>query len=245
MPNGILVQKNIRVPMVEDFLKFSKSLNSYSMPSSIYSGGLSSTPISQLVPMVVEQSSRGERAYDIFSRLLKERIIMLGTPINDNVATLMVAQLLYLTSEDPARDINIYVNSPGGSVDSGLAIYDTMQFISCDVSTICVGLAASMGAVLLAAGQKDKRASLPNSRIMVHQPLGGAQGQASDIEIQAREIMKMKQTLYGILSTHTGQTAEKIAADGDRDYWMSAAEATEYGLIDKVLVPGPKKKTEN
>jgi len=231
--------------MVEDFLKFSKSLNSYSMPSSIYSGGLSSTPISQLVPMVVEQSSRGERAYDIFSRLLKERIIMLGTPINDNVATLMVAQLLYLTSEDPTRDINIYVNSPGGSVDSGLAIYDTMQFISCDVATICVGLAASMGAVLLAAGQKDKRASLPNSRIMVHQPLGGAQGQASDIEIQAREIMKMKQTLYGILSTHTGQTAEKIAADGDRDYWMSAAEATEYGLIDKVLVPGPKKKTEN
>jgi len=195
--------------------------------------------------MVVEQSSRGERAYDIFSRLLKERIIMLGTPINDNVATLMVAQLLYLTSEDPTRDINIYVNSPGGSVDSGLAIYDTMQFISCDVATICVGLAASMGAVLLAAGQKDKRASLPNSRIMVHQPLGGAQGQASDIEIQAREIMKMKQTLYGILSTHTGQTAEKIAADGDRDYWMSAAEATEYGLIDKVLVPGPKKKTEN
>jgi ATP-dependent Clp protease, protease subunit len=231
--------------MVEDFLKFSKSLNSYSMPSSIYSGGLSSAPISQLVPMVVEQSSRGERAYDIFSRLLKERIIMLGTPINDSVATLMVAQLLYLTSEDPARDINIYVNSPGGSVDSGLAIYDTMQFISCDVSTICVGLAASMGAVLLAAGQKDKRASLPNSRIMVHQPLGGAQGQASDIEIQAREIMKMKQTLYGILSTHTGQTAEKIAADGDRDYWMSAAEATEYGLIDKVLVPGPKKKPEN
>ncbi len=215
------------------------------MPSSIYSGGLSSAPISQLVPMVVEQSSRGERAYDIFSRLLKERIIMLGTPINDSVATLMVAQLLYLTSEDPARDINIYVNSPGGSVDSGLAIYDTMQFISCDVSTICVGLAASMGAVLLAAGQKDKRASLPNSRIMVHQPLGGAQGQASDIEIQAREIMKMKQTLYGILSTHTGQTAEKIAADGDRDYWMSAAEATEYGLIDKVLVPGPKKKPEN
>ena len=215
------------------------------MPSSIYSGGLSSAPISQLVPMVVEQSSRGERAYDIFSRLLKERIIMLGTPINDSVATLMVAQLLYLTSEDPARDINIYVNSPGGSVDSGLAIYDTMQFISCDVSTICVGLAASMGAVLLAAGQKDKRASLPNSRIMVHQPLCGAQGQASDIEIQAREIMKMKQTLYGILSTHTGQTAEKIAADGDRDYWMSAAEATEYGLIDKVLVPGPKKKPEN
>lgn len=230
--------------MVEDFLKFSKSLNSYSMPSSIYSGGLSSAPISQLVPMVVEQSSRGERAYDIFSRLLKERIIMLGTPINDSVATLMVAQLLYLTSEDPARDINIYVNSPGGSVDSGLAIYDTMQFISCDVSTICVGLAASMGAVLLAAGTNGKRASLPNSRIMVHQPLGGAQGQASDIEIQAREILKMKESLYGILSHHTGKPADKIASDGDRDYWMSAAEAKDYGLIDNVLVPGPKKSSE-
>ncbi len=214
------------------------------MPSSIYSGGLHSAPISQLVPMVVEQSSRGERAYDIFSRLLKERIIMLGTPINDSVATLMVAQLLYLTSEDPARDINIYVNSPGGSVDSGLAIYDTMQFISCDVSTICVGLAASMGAVLLAAGSNGKRAALPNSRIMVHQPLGGAQGQASDIEIQAREIMKMKQSLYGILAHHTGQPADKIASDGDRDYWMSAAEAKEYGLIDNVLIPGPKKSSE-
>lgn len=230
--------------MVEDFLKFSKSLHSSSMPSSIYSGGLHSAPISQLVPMVVEQSSRGERAYDIFSRLLKERIIMLGTPINDSVATLMVAQLLYLTSEDPARDINIYVNSPGGSVDSGLAIYDTMQFISCDVSTICVGLAASMGAVLLAAGSNGKRAALPNSRIMVHQPLGGAQGQASDIEIQAREIMKMKQSLYGILAHHTGQPADKIASDGDRDYWMSAAEAKEYGLIDNVLIPGPKKSSE-
>jgi ATP-dependent Clp protease protease subunit len=231
--------------MVEDFLKFSKSLHSTSMPSSIYSGGLSGAPVSQLVPMVVEQSSRGERAYDIFSRLLKERIIMLGTAIDNNVATLMVAQLLYLTSEDPTRDINIYVNSPGGSVDSGLAIYDTMQFISCDVSTICVGLAASMGAVLLAAGAKDKRAALPNSRMMVHQPLGGAQGQASDIEIQAREIMKMKASLYGILASHTGQTPEKITSDGDRDYWMSAAEATEYGLIDKVLIPGARKNPDN
>lgn len=200
--------------------------------------------MAQLVPMVVEQSSRGERAYDIFSRLLKDRIIMLGTPINDAVANLMVAQLLFLTSEDPERSINIYVNSPGGSIDSGLAIYDTMQYISCDVSTICVGLAASMGAVLLAAGTAEKRAALPNSRIMVHQPLGGAQGQASDIEIQAREIMKMKKSLYGILAHHTGQTQEKIESDGDRDYWMSAEEAKDYGLIDNVLVPGSQKASE-
>ena len=198
--------------------------------------------MSTLVPMVVEQSSRGERAYDIFSRLLKERIIMLGTPINDAVANLMVAQLLYLASEEPEKDINIYVNSPGGVIDSGLAIYDTMQFISCEVSTICVGLAASMGSVLLAAGAPGKRAALPNSRIMVHQPLGGAQGQASDIEIQAREIMKMKKSLYGILANHTGQTPEKIEEDGDRDYWMSAAEAKDYGLIDNVLTPGSQKK---
>lgn len=226
--------------MVDDFLKFSRSLGK--LPSDIYSGPSSDTPMSTLVPMVVEQSSRGERAYDIFSRLLKERIIMLGTPINDAVANLMVAQLLYLTSEDPDRDINIYVNSPGGSIDSGLAIYDTMQFIKPDVSTICVGLAASMGSVLLAAGAKGKRAALPNSRIMVHQPwMGGVQGQASDIEIHAREIIKMKQTLYGILATHSGQTAEKIESDGDRDFWMSAAEAKDYGLIDSVLTPGSDK----
>ncbi len=230
--------------MVDDFLKFSKSLHSSSLPSGIHSGPFQGAPMSQLVPMVVEQSSRGERAYDIYSRLLKERIIMLGTPINDAIANLMVAQLLYLTSEDPDRDINIYVNSPGGSIDSGLAIYDTMQFISPKVSTICVGLAASMGAVLLAAGAKDKRASLPNSRIMVHQPLGGAQGQASDIEIQAREILKMKKSLYGILAHHTGQSAEKIESDGDRDYWMSAAEAKDYGLIDNVLMPGTQPKPE-
>lgn len=228
--------------MVEDFLKFSKSLSSSSLPSSIYSGPFQDAPVGQLVPMVVEQSSRGERAYDIFSRLLKDRIIMLGTPINDAVANLMVAQLLFLTSEDPERAINIYVNSPGGSVDSGLAIYDTMQYISCDVSTICVGLAASMGAVLLTAGTKEKRASLPNSRIMIHQPLGGAQGQASDIEIQAREILKMKKSLYGILSHHTGQSLEKVEGDGDRDYWMSAQEAKDYGVIDNVLVPGQLKK---
>ncbi len=222
--------------MVDDFLKFSKSLSSSTLPSSIHSAPFQDAPMAQLVPMVVEQSSRGERAYDIFSRLLKERIIMLGTPINDAVANLMVAQLLYLASDDPERDINIYVNSPGGSIDSGLAIYDTMQYITCDVSTICVGLAASMGAVLLSAGSKDKRAGLPNSRIMVHQPMGGAQGQASDIEIQAREIMKMKKSLYSILAKHTGQKAEKIQADGDRDYWMSATEAKDYGLIDNVLV---------
>lgn len=230
--------------MVEDFISFSKSLTSSSLPSSIHSGPFKDAPVGQLVPMVVEQSSRGERAYDIFSRLLKDRIIILGTPINDAIANLMVAQLLFLTSEDPERDINIYINSPGGSIDSGLAIYDTMQYITPKVSTICVGLAASMGAVLLAAGESGKRASLPNSRIMVHQPLGGAQGQASDIEIQAREIMKMKKALYGILAHHTGQTPEKIEDDGDRDYWMSAGEAKEYGLIDNVLVPGAMKKPD-
>jgi len=226
--------------MMDDFLKFSRSLGK--LPSDIYSGPSEAMPMSTLVPMVVEQSSRGERAYDIFSRLLKERIIMLGTPINDAVANLMVAQLLYLTSEDPDRDINIYVNSPGGSIDSGLAIYDTMQYIKPDVSTICIGLAASMGSVLLAAGAKDKRAGLPNSRIMIHQPwMGGVQGQASDIEIHAREIVKMKQTLYKILADHTGQTPERIEEDGDRDFWMSAAEAKEYGLLDNVLTPGSDK----
>lgn len=226
--------------MMDDFLKFSRSLGK--LPSDIYSGPSEAMPMSTLVPMVVEQSSRGERAYDIFSRLLKERIIMLGTPINDAVANLMVAQLLYLTSEDPDRDINIYVNSPGGSIDSGLAIYDTMQYIKPDVSTICVGLAASMGSVLLAAGAKDKRAGLPNSRIMIHQPwMGGVQGQASDIEIHAREIVKMKQTLYKILADHTGQTPKRIEEDGDRDFWMSAAEAKEYGLLDNVLTPGSDK----
>lgn len=226
--------------MMDDFLKFSRSLGK--LPSDIYSGPSEAMPMSTLVPMVVEQSSRGERAYDIFSRLLKERIIMLGTPINDAVANLMVAQLLYLTSEDPDRDINIYVNSPGGSIDSGLAIYDTMQYIKPDVSTICVGLAASMGSVLLAAGAKDKRAGLPNSRIMIHQPwMGGLQGQASDIEIHAREIVKMKQLLYKILANHTGQTSKRIEEDGDRDFWMNAAEAKDYGLLDNVLTPGSDK----
>jgi len=231
--------------MIEDFLKFSKSL--HKLPSEIHSGPFQDTSMSTLVPMVVEQTSRGERAYDIFSRLLKERIIMLGTPINDQVANLMVAQLLYLTSEDPERDINIYVNSPGGSIDSGLAIYDTMQYISCATATICVGLAASMGSVLLASGAPEKRAALPNSRIMIHQPwMGGVQGQASDIEIHAREILKMKQSLYEILAQHTGRTAKKIEEDGDRDYWMSADEARKYGLVDNVLTPQekPKKKDD-
>jgi ATP-dependent Clp protease protease subunit len=231
--------------MVDDFLKFSRSLGK--LPSDIYSGPSRDGQMSTLVPMVVEQSSRGERAYDIFSRLLKERIIMLGSGINDAVANLMVAQLLYLTSEDPDRDINIYINSPGGSIDSGLAIYDTMQYIQPKVSTICVGLAASMGSVLLAAGANGKRAALPNSRIMIHQPwMGGVQGQASDIEIHAREILKMKQVLYQILADHSGQTAEQIEKDGDRDHWMSASEAKDYGLIDNVLTPGTntQKKAE-
>ncbi|MEQ9103512.1 MAG: ATP-dependent Clp endopeptidase proteolytic subunit ClpP [Rhodothermales bacterium] len=231
--------------MVDDFLKFSRSLGK--LPSDIYSGPSRDGQMSTLVPMVVEQSSRGERAYDIFSRLLKERIIMLGSGINDAVANLMVAQLLYLTSEDPDRDINIYINSPGGSIDSGLAIYDTMQYIQPKVSTICVGLAASMGSVLLAAGANGKRAALPNSRIMIHQPwMGGVQGQASDIEIHAREILKMKQVLYQILADHSGQTPERIESDGDRDHWMSAAEAKNYGLIDNVLTPGTntQKKAE-
>ncbi|NNF02934.1 MAG: ATP-dependent Clp endopeptidase proteolytic subunit ClpP [Rhodothermales bacterium] len=227
--------------MVDDFLKFSKSLGK--LPSDIYSGPSKGEQMSTLVPMVVEQTTRGERAFDIFSRLLKERIIMLGTPINDQVANLMVAQLLYLTSEDPERDINIYVNSPGGSIDSGLAIYDTIQYISCDVATICVGLAASMGSVLLASGTDGKRAALPNSRIMIHQPwMGGVQGQASDIEIHAKEIIKMKQTLYEILAKHSNQTAKKIEDDADRDYWMQAEEAKKYGLIDNILTPGSQKK---
>ncbi len=229
--------------MVDDFLKFSKDLAK--PPGGIYSGPFQEAPMAALVPMVVEQTTRGERAYDIFSRLLKERIIILGTAINDQVANLMVAQLLYLASEDPERDINIYVNSPGGSIDSGLAVYDTMQYISCPVATICVGLAASMGSVLLAAGAAGKRAALPNSRIMIHQPwMGGVQGQASDIEIHAREILKMKRRLYEILAAHTGQDVEKIEADADRDYWMGSDEAKEYGLIDNVLMPKKKASSD-
>jgi ATP-dependent Clp protease protease subunit len=220
--------------MVEDFVKFAKSLQ---VPSSIYSGPFRDQSINALVPMVVEQTTRGERAYDIFSRLLKERIIIIGTPINDAVANLTVAQLLYLTSEDPERDINLYINSPGGMVYSGLGVYDTMQWVACPVATICVGLAASLGSVLLTAGTTGRRGALPNSRIMLHQPLGGAQGQASDIEIQAREILWLKKRLYEILSHHTGQPVEQIEHDADRDYWLSATDAQEYGLIDTVLTP--------
>ena len=189
----------------------------------------------QLVPMVVEQTSRGERAYDIYSRLLKDRIVFIGSAVNDTVANLVIAQLLFLESEDPDKDINVYINSPGGDVYSGLAIYDTMQYIKPDVSTICVGLAASLGAVLLSAGTKGKRFALPNSRIMVHQPLGGAQGQAVDIEIHAREILRIRETINRILSTHTGQPVERIANDTDRDFFMSAEMALEYGLIDAIL----------
>lgn len=188
-----------------------------------------------LIPMVVEQTNRGERSYDIFSRLLKDRIIFLGTAMNDEIANLLVAQLLFLESEDPEKDINFYINSPGGGVTAGLAVYDTMQYIKPDVVTVCVGQAASMGSLLLAAGRKGKRYALPNSRIMVHQPLGGTQGQASDIQIQAKEILRMKDCLNKILSDHTGQSKEKIAEDSDRDFFMTGDEAVQYGLIDNVV----------
>ena len=188
-----------------------------------------------VLPTVVEQSGRGDRAFDIYSRLLRERIIFLGSGIDDQVADAMVAQLLFLEAEDPEKDIQIYVNSPGGSVTAGLAIYDTMQQVSPDVVTICYGLAASMGAFLLSGGTKGKRLALPNARIMIHQPLGGAQGQAVDIEIQAKEILYLKETLNGLMSEHTGQPLEKIAEDTDRDYFLSPAEAVQYGLIDRVV----------
>lgn len=188
-----------------------------------------------MVPMVIEQSGRGERAYDIYSRLLKERVIFLVGPVNDHAANLIVAQLLFLESENPDKDISLYINSPGGSVSAGMAIYDTMQFIKPNVSTLCTGLAASMGAFLLAAGEKGKRFSLPNSRIMIHQPLGGAQGQAADIEIQAREILYLRERLNLILAEKTGRSVEQIARDTDRDNFMSADQAADYGMIDKVL----------
>lgn len=187
------------------------------------------------VPMVVEQSNRGERAYDIYSRLLKDRIVFLGTPVNDVVANSIIAQLLFLAAEDPEKDIHLYINSPGGSITAGMAIYDTMQFIKPDVSTICVGMAASMGAFLLAAGAKGKRFALPNSEVMIHQPLGGAEGQASDIEIRARRILKLRDKLNAILSERTGQPLERIEKDTDRDNFMEADAAQKYGLIDKVI----------
>jgi ATP-dependent Clp protease protease subunit len=189
-----------------------------------------------MVPMVIEQSGRGERAYDIYSRLLRERIIFLVGPVNDHTANLVVAQLLFLESENPDKDISLYINSPGGSVSAGMSIYDTMQFIKPDVSTLCIGLAASMGAFLLSAGEKGKRFCLPNSKVMIHQPLGGAQGQATDIEIHAREILKTREQLNRILAERTGQPLEKIQNDTERDYFMSAEEAKGYGLIDQVLV---------
>ena len=189
-----------------------------------------------LVPIVVEQTGRGERSYDIYSRLLQDRIIILGSPIDDNVASVIVAQLLFLQAQDAQKDISIYINSPGGVVTAGLAIYDTMQFISCDVATYCIGQAASMAAVLLAAGAKGKRFALPNSRIMIHQPLGGAEGQASDISIQAQEILRIKANLNNMLASHCGRSVEDVTRDTDRDNFMSAEEAKAYGLIDEVLL---------
>ena len=205
------------------------------MTDSIHRKSAIDTDMLGMVPVVIEQSGRGERAYDIYSRLLKERVIFLVGPVNDHTANLVVAQLLFLESENPEKDISLYINSPGGSVSAGLAIFDTMQFIKPDVSTLCTGLAASMGAFLLAAGAKGKRFSLPNSRIMIHQPLGGASGQASDIEIQAREILYLRERLNNILAEKTGQNMDQIGRDTDRDNFMSAEQAVEYGMIDKVL----------
>lgn len=188
-----------------------------------------------LVPMVIEQTGRGERAYDIYSRLLKDRIVFIGTPIDDTIANLIIAQILFLQMDEAEKDINVYINSPGGSVTAGLAIYDTMQFVKCDVATFCVGQAASMGALLLAAGTKGKRYSLPHARVMIHQPWGGTQGSASDIHIQAKEILKLKDQLNRILSTHTSQPLERIEKDTDRDYFMSAEESRDYGIVDQVI----------
>jgi ATP-dependent Clp protease protease subunit len=189
-----------------------------------------------LVPYVVEQTARGERGYDIYSRLLKDRIVFLGTPVDDYVANLIIAQMLFLEMEDPEKDINFYINSPGGSVSAGLGIYDTMQYVKCPITTICIGQAASMGAVLLAAGGKGRRKCLPNARVMIHQPSGGAQGQSTDIQIQAKEIMRIREILNGILASHTGQPIAKIDADTERDNFMSADEAKAYGIVDDVMV---------
>ena len=197
---------------------------------------------SALIPYVIEQSPRGERSYDIYSRLLNDRIIFLGEPIDDHVANSVVAQMLHLESADPEKDISLYINTPGGSVSAGLAIYDTMQFVKCDVSTICLGMAASMGVPLLTGGAAGKRFILPNAQVMIHQPMGGIQGQASDIEITAREILKLKDELYRIISEHSGQPFDKVAKDSDRDYWMTANEALDYGMIDKILTNENKNK---
>jgi len=190
---------------------------------------------SQVIPFVIEQTGRGERSYDIYSRLLRDRIVMLGTAIDDHVANVVIAQMLFLQMEDPKKDIQLYINSPGGVVTSGMAIYDTMQFLTCDVTTYCIGQAASMGAVLMAAGTKGKRYALPNARIMIHQPLGGAQGQATDIGIQAKEILRMKEELTRILAHHSGQPFDRVSKDSDRDFFMSAQEAKDYGLVDEVV----------
>jgi len=195
------------------------------------------TPSDLLVPNVIEQTPRGERGMDIYSRLLKERIIFIGTPIDDHVANLVVAQLLFLSSEDATKDISIYINSPGGSVYAGLAIYDTMQHLKCDVSTVCIGMAMSMGAVLLAGGAAGKRYALPNSTILIHQPLGGAEGQAADIEITAREIIRLRDAIYGILTKHTGQSTERVKTDSDRNFYMTATDAMNYGIVDEILTP--------
>ena len=191
--------------------------------------------MSYLVPMVIEQTGRGERAYDIYSRLLKDRIVFIGTPIDDTIANLIIAQILFLQMDNPEKDINVYINSPGGIVTAGLAIYDTMQFVKCDIATFCVGQAASMGALLLTAGRKGKRYALPHSRVMIHQPWGGAQGSASDIHIQATEILKLKKALNEVLAKHTGQPIDRIEKDTDRDHFMSAEEARSYGLVDQVI----------
>jgi ATP-dependent Clp protease, protease subunit len=201
--------------------------------------------MSGLIPMVVEQSPRGERAYDIYSRLLKERIIFLGSGVNDDVANVIIAQLLFLEAEDPDKDITFYINSPGGVVTAGLAIYDTMNYIKCDIATLCMGQAASMGAVLLAAGTHGKRYALPNSRILIHQPMGGFQGQATDIDIHAREILRMREDLNKILAHHSGQSMKRIKADTERDYFMSAAEAQQYGIVDKVLLQRSTREEES
>lgn len=220
---------------VDDFVTFAKSLTS--LPGSIDEESLGDQPVSGLVPKVVEQTTRGERAYDIFSRLLKERIIFVGTPINDQIANLTVAQLLYLENESSSKDISLYVNSPGGVIYSGLGVYDTMQYVESPIATICVGLAASMGSVLLAAGEHGRRACLPNARVMLHQPVGGAKGQATDIEIQANELAWLKKRLYQILAHHSNRSIDQIREDADRNHWLSAEEAQTYGLVDNVLNP--------
>jgi ATP-dependent Clp protease protease subunit len=222
---------------VEGFRQFSQGLTS--LPGAIGQSGMGGdeAPTGGLVPKVVEQTTRGERAYDIFSRLLKERIVFVGTPINDQIANLTVAQLLYLESESSENPIQMYINSPGGVIYSGLGVYDTMQYVGAPVNTICVGLAASMGSVLVAAGEEGRRAALPNARIMIHQPMGGAEGQASDIQIQAQEVAWLKKRLYQILAHHTDKSFEQIEEDADRNYWLSAKEAQEYGLVDNVLNP--------